>query len=241
MTKLLICSDLHTNFHKDYGKSAINSLDNKDVDIVVVAGDLTTSQLLEANLKQLCSRFPQVVYVAGNHEYYGHTFQDIEDDLSKIESSLDNLTWLNNTRAVVSGVPFIGATLWVKRTVAAQINKHYLNDFRYITDCDPICFDRYEETVDFFEKNIQGGDVVVTHHLPSYQSIGSMYVGSQLNCFFANHLEGLINKTMPSIWIHGHTHIACDYMLGAMTQVCCNPLGYPSEASFFNDSFIIEV
>ena len=137
-------------------------------------------------------------------------------------------------------MPFIGCTLWVKRTVAAQINKRYLNDFRYIVDCDPTVFERYEASEKYLETNIQKGDVVVTHHMPSYRSIGSMYVGSQLNCYFANRLDGLVNKTKPAIWIHGHSHIACDYMLGS-TRICCNPLGYPSEVSFFNDSLTIEV
>jgi len=31
-----------------------------------------------------------------------------------------------------------------------------------------------------------------------------------------------------SVWIHGHSHDRCDYLLGK-TRVVANPLGYPNE------------
>ena len=244
MTTLLICSDLHTNHHRDAGKSIINSLYDKDVDIAVIAGDLSGLDCLEDNLKQLCSKYPQVVYVVGNHEYYLNSFKKTEDAIAKIESRLSNLTWLNNKHVVVSGVPFIGATLWFGRSELAIKGIPNFSDFYYITDCDTIAFDRHDATVKYFQANMQKDDIVVTHHLPSYKSVGLPFIGSPLNCYFASHQDVLIIDKKPALYIHGHTHIACDYMLGS-TRICCNPFGTPRElaisSSYFDDSFTIEV
>ena len=43
------------------------------------------------------------------------------------------------------------------------------------------------------------------------------------------------NDKKIKYWIHGHTHDACDYMIGD-TRVLCNPRGYighERDASFF--------
>ena len=240
MTKIFICSDIHTVFHADGGKSAIKSLASDDVDIAVVAGDLSTVDDIETSLNRLCDKYPNVVFVSGNHEYYGATFQHVDDSIRDVESKLSNLTFLSDDRTNIDGVNFIGATLWFAMSGAAKQHKACLNDFRYILHCDPIAFDRYNQTVKYLYANIEEGDIVVTHHLPSYQSIGPQYVGSPLNCYFANNLDSLIIDKKPKMWIHGHTHVACDYMIED-TRVICNPLGYPAEQSYFNDSLIVEV
>ena len=61
MTKLFICSDIHTAFHADSGKSAINSLVSDGVDIAVIAGDLSTIDEVELNLTRFCDKYPHVV------------------------------------------------------------------------------------------------------------------------------------------------------------------------------------
>jgi Icc-related predicted phosphoesterase len=51
-----------------------------------------------------------------------------------------------------------------------------------------------------------------------------------LNPAFASRLEDVIEKYRPDLWIHGHTHVSCDYELFGTREVC-NPRGYPSESS----------
>ena len=41
-------------------------------------------------------------------------------------------------------------------------------------------------------------------------------------------IEKVILDLQPKYWIHGHTHIPCQYDLGD-TRVVCNPRGYPRE------------
>lgn len=241
MTTLLLCSDLHTNFHRDGGKSLINGLYDKNVDIAVVAGDLsvTVNNLLQDNIKQLCDKFPEVVFVSGNHSYYHSTLKRVDGILGDIESKTSNFTWLNDSRVVVDGVPFIGGTLWFPRSPTANANEHLLNDFNCILDVYDV-YDRHEATVDFFEQNMQEDDIVVTHHMPTYRSVAPKYKASKINCYFTCDLDDMIKNKKPKAWLHAHSHSSCDYLYHS-TRIVCNPFGYPGENPQFFDAFTIGV
>ena len=238
--KLAIFSDFHVDFHKDRGRSVFAGL-SKDADVAVVAGDMAAFYDFETGICDFCSEYPNVVYVAGNHEYYhSAAFDQVNNILLNLESKLDNFTWLNNKRVKIEGQYFIGATLWFQRTVAAQINKHGFNDFRYVPNCDPFAFDEFDYTKKYFEIAMEQGDIVITHHAPSFTSIHPKFFGSDMNCYFANRLDSLIIDKKPKIWIHGHMHDGCDYTIGN-TQIICNPFGYPGENRMFNDGLIVEI
>ena len=52
-----------------------------------------------------------------------------------------------------------------------------------------------------------------------------------------------VREHQPKLWIHGHSHDRCDYLLGK-TRVVANPLGYPNELrslEAFEPSFQVEV
>ena len=69
---------------------------------------------------------------------------------------------------------------------------------------------------------------MVTHHLPAPMSVARRYANDPLNPAFASRLEDLIEKNHPELWIHGHTHVPCDYEL-FKTRIVSNPRGYPRE------------
>jgi Icc-related predicted phosphoesterase len=73
-------------------------------------------------------------------------------------------------------------------------------------------------------------------------SVAKRYANDPLNPAFASSLEDLIEKYQPELWIHGHTHVPCDYELFG-TRVVCNPRGYPWEArgSAFDPGLIVEL
>jgi Icc-related predicted phosphoesterase len=91
-------------------------------------------------------------------------------------------------------------------------------------------------------REFDGPTVVVTHHLPALTSVAKRYANDQLNPVFASRLEDVIEKYRPELWIHGHTHVPCDYELFD-TRIVCNPRGYPGETreSRFQASLIVEV
>jgi hypothetical protein len=68
--------------------------------------------------------------------------------------------------------------------------------------------------------------VVVTHTAPSLRSIAERYQDDLLSAAFASDLERFAARA--NLWVHGHTHIGCDYVLGDC-RVVNNPRGYVDE------------
>lgn len=81
--------------------------------------------------------------------------------------------------------------------------------------------------------------VVITHFVPSPQSIHPMYENNVLNPYFVTDCRELMTPSVD-LWIHGHTHSSFDYMEG-QTRVVCNPRGYGDENSQFNPDLIVEI
>jgi calcineurin-like phosphoesterase family protein len=85
------------------------------------------------------------------------------------------------------------------------------------------------------KKPFSGKTVVITHHLPSAQSVAERYKPSLTSACFASNLDDLMGASV--LWIHGHTHDSMDYVLHG-TRVVCNPRGYSrSSATQENKEF----
>lgn len=246
--KLHILSDLHTEF-ADFGPP------DTDADIVVLAGDIGVGT---GGIDWAARHFPDVpvVYIPGNHEFYGHDVRDT-DLLSAAASA--NVHVLSDDALEIDGMRFVGCTLWTDFKLygegqvwfACQQAKTLIEDFtairngnRLFTPEDSVDLHRASVAwlVDELESSFNGPTVVVTHHLPAAPSIATRYKDDPLNPAFASRLEGIIEKYQPDLWIHGHTHVPCDYKIFG-TRVVCNPRGYPSESSSrgFSPELIVEV
>jgi len=104
-----VCGDLHCEFHRDGGRQLIGHVLPK-ADIAVVAGDLAVGRELRAALKLLADKYRQVVYVAGNHDYYHSGLEEIDGIRRTLE--LNNVHWLENEAVEIEGARFVGCTLW---------------------------------------------------------------------------------------------------------------------------------
>lgn len=234
--KLHILSDLHTEFSEFDPPET-------DADIVILAGDIGVGS---TGIEWAAQRFPRktIVYVPGNHEYYGH---DIREANELFAAAAENIRVLDDNACVIDSVRILGSTLWTdfefdgkgETWFARQRAKRMIRDFSTIT-YDNRRFTP-EDSVDLhrksvawlvaeLEKEFAGPTIVVTHHLPAAPSVASQYRNDPLNPAFASRLEDLIETYRPELWIHGHTHVACDYEIYG-TRVVCNPRGYPSECS----------
>jgi predicted MPP superfamily phosphohydrolase len=104
--KLHILSDLHLEFAPhQVDRHAIQS-----ADVVVLAGDIFTGTQGIAWARQ---SFPSqhIVYVAGNHEFYGHYWDQLLDQL-RDEARIHCVDFLENESVTIDGIRFLGATLW---------------------------------------------------------------------------------------------------------------------------------
>jgi len=99
--KLHILSDLHTEF-TDF------SAPDTGADVVILAGDIGVGL---AGIEWAARRFPQVpvIYVPGNHEFYGHDIGLTEQLKAAVPVDIHVL---NNDTLELEGIRFLGCTLW---------------------------------------------------------------------------------------------------------------------------------
>jgi len=76
---------------------------------------------------------------------------------------------------------------------------------------------------------IEACDIIVTHHIPTHQSVSMKHKGHDLNCFYVTPvLDDPYYRCPAKYWIHGHSHEGVSHMVED-TRVLCNPYGYPFE------------
>jgi Icc-related predicted phosphoesterase len=236
MVKIKLISDVHTEHDRDGGDAFVRSLSSDDVDILVVAGDLTDRHH-KMNLTRLCESFKDVVYVMGNHDYWHSSLAKRREEMTKICEGLPNLHWLDNTRKQIQGKWFAGCTLWFSREDCPRLLRW--PDFRFVSEGPDGIWDEFDKSYEFLNNNIEKGDIVVTHHLPSKQCVHPRWEGSTTNCFFVGDVEDIILRKEPAFWFFGHTHDSRHLMVWK-TELFCNPRGYPHEGVPFDSNLIID-
>lgn len=255
--KLRVMSDLHLEFGDWTPPTSL------ECDAVIVAGDAGTGTKAIPWLARHFKGLP-VIYIAGNHEGYGYDLVTNQADLRE-EAAKSGIHYLENDTLVLKDgdkrVVFIGATLWTDFNLSEtpelsmQIAQKCMNDYykikyggqrltaedtRYIHGHS---LEYIMEELSYYTKFADTKCVVVTHHLPSQQSIDNDYRSSDVNPAYASNLEHVMrSKFAPQLWVHGHTHRSKDYVVGA-TRVVCNPRGYvPYEPNFaFTPELVVEV
>lgn len=240
--QLNILSDTHLEFHRDHGESFLESLDFSGAGAVVLAGDICAGDSISRVARKLCLKWPDVhfLYVLGNHEFYGHTPQQVFERAQQAETKYPNFHWLQTGKILeLKGYRFLGDTMWFKPGFDPQL-KRSLSDFRYIKEFTPWVYEQQAAWKEFYEANGQPGDIVVTHHLPTVHAIHPMFAGDPFNCFFLNDVEHLIRKNQPRLWVFGHTHHSFHYGVGE-TELIARPMGYPVETSAAWEPAVVEL
>jgi DNA repair exonuclease SbcCD nuclease subunit len=208
--------------------------DIEPCDVFVVAGDITPvrnkeeREILYSILRRLRDQCTNVVYVAGNHEYYGSNLDASKYMLGPIAAEAGAI-FLDNSDVVIDGVRFYGGTMWTNfngDTVALNAAINGVSDFRVIEGFT------HDTCIQMFDKYIEGleqsnCDVVISHFLPDYRSVHPVYAGSTLNNYFVGQCPTEL-LTRHKLWIHGHTHSNMNYYV-ENTRVVANPRGYPGE------------
>lgn len=254
--KIWIASDLHLEFGEPF-----NPIPPAGADIMVCAGDILTKGICPS-IKWLAEKFAPlipVVFVSGNHEFYGGSMVENIPDARELAAQYPNFHFLENDKVDIDGVRFIGGSLWTDfrlrgrdPALAMAHADHGMNDFRRIKFAKlpyrkfkPIhSYRKHQETRDFIASELRacrgGKAVVVTHHAPSAQSIAPEFRDDPLCPCYASDLDALIGETQPTLWVHGHVHNANDYLI-ERTRIISNPRGYPGERTSFDPGFTVEI
>jgi Icc-related predicted phosphoesterase len=226
----LLVSDVHLDFHPDKGEAFVAGL--PDAEGVIIAGDLAVADMLDDCLRMFLNKYDHVIFVYGNHDFYGSSFPVVRNRMKILKEKLSQenvkgtLHVLDNSTTEIKGQRFVGSTLWFPRLPGIELKHRMMTDFRVIQDAATKVYQEHEKAMKFLRKTVRDTDIVITHHLPSPRSIDPEYAEFDfVNCFYVTDLTSFILERQPRIWCHGHTHASMDYML-ASTRILCNPLGY---------------
>ena len=244
--KLQIMSDLHLEMHADGGAELIRELDPTGVDVLVLAGDITSARYyedLENVFKPLARKYRHILYVPGNHEYYKSSPKQVTRNLARLMKEIPEVVMPDNGAVLIDNQRFVGGTMWFRPDPMGELNKRFMHDFALIQDFEPWVYDQNAAFEKALVTKTEPGDVVVTHHMPAPESVPPRFARSTMNAFFVSDMTSHVRDLQPKLWIHGHTHDRCDYVL-AETRVVANPLGYPNEVrslEAFEPAFHVEI
>jgi predicted phosphodiesterase len=258
--RLLILSDLHLDLWRERAPRIDPTISRPDA--VVLAGDIHKGG---SAVKWAAETFPglPVIYVSGNHENYGRTLEEAEEEIREECRQHMNVHYLNCDDAAIDGVRFLGCTLWTDyllfgaahRWSAMLKAREAMNDYRLIRlrkhDCrtlHPVDTVRiHAQHRAWLERKLaqpfSGKTIVVTHMAPSALSIAPKYETDLTSAAFASRLEGLVAQA--DLWVHGHMHRSFSYRI-EKCRVVCNPCGYMTrsggtENDLFDSNFVMEV
>lgn len=224
--KLRFLSDLHLEYHRDGGKDFIKIQADKGYDVLVLAGDINSYSSIGKTLvefrKTVGSR--PIIYVPGNHEYWGTDPDKLWEMLEMCSENDKNLHILDNKKINIDGVDFVGSTLWFFHSGVMSNVDFEFSDFIKIKGLETWVGKQAQKSYSFLKENISEGSIVVSHHLPHPESVHWKYQGDTQNRYFLHNVEHLIKSIRPKLWHHGHTHDSFDYFVDS-TRVICNPLG----------------
>lgn len=269
--RLHIVSDLHLELGVMWTPPKV------DADVVILAGDIheNTHGIDWAGQVFVRERGLPVIYVAGNHEFYGSELHEMRRAM-RLAAANAGVFFLDEDEVVIDGVRFIGATLWTDFQLfgaeasaeALRAARDGMPDFSVIRvaptadlrpEGTPTSAFRPEDSMRLHDKSlgwirfrldepIAGKRVVVTHHAPSFASIGQRFQHDLISAACASDLTLLAGRA--DLWVHGHTHTFADYQIDDC-RVVCNPRGYlrpesyersgPPDITGFRQDFVVEV
>ncbi len=248
--RLHVLSDLHLGL-QGMSPPAV------DADVTILAGDILRPAA--AAMTWAASLGRPVLYVPGNHEFYGGSIPDVRRELAR-SAHEHGVQLLDEDVQVIDGVRFVGATLWTdfklfgdaQSAMAMALSAKFMRDFSAIRNADGSVFtpadscalfaEQYAWLAAVLDEPFNGPTVVITHHAPTPRSVHPRFAESPVSAAFASDCSALMGR--PVLWVHGHTHDSFDYVVNG-TRVVCNPRGYcprgVNENPAFDPRLCIEV
>lgn len=229
-----------------------------DADVIVLAGDIA-SGTEGVQWARSWARERPVLYVAGNHEFYGHAMPGLIDELRRAAAG-SSVRVLENDEVILDGVRFLGCTLWSdfdfdgpeRRSEAMLLCERVVNDYEHIrftpggrtlaardTRMRHLSSRRWLSVR--LDQRHSGPTVIVTHHAPVIRTRPPAAALRALAGAFASDLTDLMGGDRVALWIFGHTHRVADLWISG-TRVISNPRGYPQQpVAGFDPACVVDV
>jgi predicted phosphodiesterase len=250
-----LLSDLHLESHPHFVPEPAPG-----ADLLVLAGDigsyqsgslLTDADFGLARFSPLNGWPTPVLFLPGNHEYDGLDF-DLAHARLRATCERLGMVWLEREVVHISGVRFVGTTLWTDfdalapaagqpgatltdqlraRDKAFRAANYYLRKNTSVRNGEPMLAQAMREQGLLCQQWLRAAlqqpctepTVVITHFAPSLQSADPRYGLTPGTAGFCNALDDLLARA--DLWLHGHLHAPSDYVHRGC-RVVANPLGY---------------
>lgn len=243
MENVQYISDLHLEYGMDNFTDIIVPNPNN---YLILAGDISPVIFNIDPFLTWCSKnFKKVLYVPGNHEYWGTGIEKGKEIFKQICHQNDVIP-LDNDVYETDNFRIIGSTLWGKipenlRDIVYEKISDYQKIENYnVSKCNKL----HSEADQFINKNLKNDkiNIVATHHGPIREITSApKYRGTITNCSYSSDSTHLVERA--DYWIFGHTHYCVNYQYGKC-KVVSNCKGYPKEklgcnksATLFSNSF----
>ena len=225
--KTLCGSDLHTEHTTIRTYEALSG--SGRAKFLLLPGDISNRRGLEETLKGLSPLADHMLYVPGNHEYYGETVRDLDYYVRSLQEKIPNLHVLQKDVVVIEGVRFVGCTLWsdLKQGHFGIIDsignrcddfKKIVNDSQddYFTPRDMLALNADHQQwlrQQLSERSVYK-TVVLTHFPPSLNLRDPNHSLDNITYYMCNsNMEDVINHAAWDLWVFGHVHYNHDIML----------------------------
>jgi Icc-related predicted phosphoesterase len=249
--KLWILSDLHLE--------AVPNPDGympplPDCDVLVCAGDVFEGYTWKGlDILKRLARGKPVVWVLGNHEFWGEVVSETRTTAKRLARSL-GVALLDGDAVTLGDVTFVGATLWsdfmlgtawdASAETGEQIDVAHDGGSHLITVADARRLHAQDRGK--LEAAIAAADpekplVVVTHHAPHPDCLGAMSINHPRAGLLASDLSTLTDSGHIKLWVHGHVHHSVDVTRPGETRIIANPAGVHFSNTTFNEALVIEV
>ena len=266
--KISLCSDVHLEF------GDLDFENDQGAEVLILGGDICVAKDIAQrdpygvmgpeyrsnrfhDFFQRChDRFPHVIYIVGNHEYYHGDFATAFAHLKDVLGYLPNLHVLEKESITIGDITFLCGTLWtdMNREDLDTLYRirSYMNDFRIIKDSRyPVHYkdsegkrhtregrfspeasvEEHRAMVKFVKESIDADPtakyVVVGHHSPSRLSTHPQYADqTMVNGAYSSDLDEFIIDR-PQIKLWTHGHTHHEFdYMIGSCRVMCNPRGY---------------
>jgi len=230
---------LWSDVHNDFERVHIHQSSTDFEDTLVIAGDWgTVGQTYEGIIRELCEQFKHVVFVPGNHDFWGSCLKEVDEFWNVFQNNHRNFHYLNPGSVVIDDVLVVGATLWTdclhgNPLEVEKISRYMTPDFTYIHDFKKDHYEwvgvhnrHFQFIREVLEKNSKRKNprkvLVVTHHAPHVHCDPDHDFNSGYCC---TDMDLLIDPEFVHTWAFGHTHVPVDFELNAVRMIS-NPRGY---------------
>jgi predicted phosphodiesterase len=261
-----LLSDLHNEFLRNSKEVPSHhwsgSIPETDAEIIILAGDIDTGvRGAEWAIMESERLAKTVLYVLGNHEFYGYEYWNLKEKIFKLCEGT-RVFCLDSGVFTLDDVRFIGMTLWTDYKANIQIPQDLsmFNVGKLLTDHRRIKIKSGDSSGSFkpehalaihakelrwletqLAQSTDAKTVVITHHGPHAVCQHPDFPINEMTSAFYSNLDDLIESSDIDLWVFGHTHANVDEIV-FNTRIVSNQAGYPGEnVSNFDAHFTIKI